>query len=331
MSQFDLNAQDVYNKYETIYGGMLELFEAIEVRNRFTESYSLELLDLLLFGWNHMISESRKGVKASTIEDFYQAYQRNKEINIKYLLNGNQIKNGNFRSSCVDLSSSYIQFATCRGEGFDVLIELGGGCGHNLVRSFHELNNGLRENTHFINAEYSPKGRELSDKLFERYGMSEEAFSVEFDYNNSEKSIELLKPFIQGKDVIIYTASSLEQIPLVDKSFFEMLERLARLSKTFTISFCEPIAWQLTGTMPRYILNNSHEGSHRIGLNRNLYSSVLDWVDCSENGIFIHTICPSIFFNGYHISGIKVKSCNDLKSFTWTHASKNNVASVGDN
>ena len=317
--------QSVYDKYENIYGGMFSIFEAFEVRRRIPDSYSFELLDILLFGWNYMVSEAGKGSKSASIATLYLAYQRNKEENVKYLLNGSQIKNENFRSSCVDLSSSYMQFATNGDTGFDVLIELGGGCGHNLIRNFHELKDRLRENTHFINAEYSPTGRKLSDKLFEKYEMSENAFSIEFDYNDSGKSFESLESYIKGKDVIIYSASSLEQIPFIDKSLFETLERLASLSKTFTIAFCEPIAWQFPRMMPWPVLNNSQEMTYQIGLNQNLYSSVQDWVNWSDSGIFIHTVCPSIYFNGYHISGIKVQTCRDLKSFIWTSASKKNI------
>lgn len=323
MPKSKLNSEFVYRKYESIYDLMFQLLQFEEQHGFLSKSYEFELLDFLLFGWSYFTTTPIvKGIRSFSVEDMLKDYQNNKEKMVKYLVNGCQHKCENLKTLHNDLSGSYIQFATGKNAQFDTLIELGGGCGNNLIRGFHELKESLnKKSCSIINAEFSAKGRELSCKLFEKYGMTDIAYALEFDHDNSEKNLESLKPYVQGKDTIIYTASSLEQIPVINKSFFETLEEIAGLASSLTISFCEPIAWQLAGMMPRSILNNSHEMTYYSGFNRNLYSSIQDWVDWSDREIFVHTICPSIFFNGYHISGIKVKSTDELKSFTWVPAS----------
>ena len=312
MQHSRLSPEFVLNKYERIYGNMIAILDWIKKNEYLHKFEGFKLLDFLTFSWEYFAFGHKKG----TIQDCYEAFASGSKVTCKYLAAGNQLS-GNKAKMLNDLSKTYVEFATRGNSKIDSLIELGGGCGRNLIRGANELKGRFSEDVKFVNAEYSPQGRQISENLFEIYGMRKAAKAIEFDFNNSKKAVDSLMPYLENKNVAIYSASSLEQIPYISKSLFETLELFIKSSSSLTVSFCEPITWQLAGLMPRAITSNSHMMAKGIGLNRNLYAMVQDWIEFSEQGIYVDTVCPSIFYSNYHISGLKVRSCDKLLSYTW--------------
>lgn len=307
--------ESVLNVYESIYRLLHDSYRICIKKGDFRPG-EIESLSFILHAWDFVIGAS--GKSKVHYQDIIKSYSNSRDNQINYLAKGLTPKQASLRDIYTELSCSYLSFALQDCANIDVIIELGGGCGHNLIKAKNLFGSSFNNKTLFINAEISRNGRTLSERLFEDFKMSNTARSIKFDHNDALEDVNTLMPFIRDKDVVIYTASSLEQVTCLEYNFFQAIERIAMEAKSFRISFCEPIAWQLARYLPKDVSDNSRAMAEHSSLNTNLYSLAMDWVQNSKCGASISSISPSIFWHGYHISGINLTASHEINSYMWS-------------
>ena len=318
-----LNPTFVDDKYNYYYELIYFLYQSA-INSRLIKKGDPESLDFALHCWSYIIYCVNNNVKKIKAGEAWDSYVNAKARKIQYLKRGFHPAEGNLNELYYDISQCVINFATQQNCSFDTLVELGGGSGHNLAKANMLFNQKTTNKKTYINAERSVKGLSLSKRIFSDFGMKN-AYSIPFDYYNSNDCIEALKPFVKDKNVIIYSAQSMEQIPNIERSFFETIEKLAAMSNSLSISFCEPIAWQLEGFLTDQIEKNSREMTDFTGLNRNLFAAVKEWLAWSEQGMVINAIEPSIYWNGFHVSGINIKKLPQGRSYLWEKRTKTDI------
>lgn len=318
-----LTPEFVDTKYNYYYDSIDILYQSAII-DGYLKKGDPESLDFVLHCWSYLIyciKNKKEKVKAS---EGWKSYTIAKKKKIQYLKRGFQSAEGTLHELYFDISKCVIDFATQKDLSFDTLIELGGGSGHNLAKAHLQFSKKGVHNKTFINAERSISGLALSERIFADFGMKN-SYSIPFDYYKSSESIEVLKPFVKDKRVIIYSAQSIEQIPNIERNFFETIDQLASMANSFSISFCEPIAWQLEGFLNNIIEKNSREMTDYTGLNCNLFAEAKEWLLWSKQGMAINSVEPSIYWNGFHVSGINIKKFPQGKNFLWRKRAKSDI------
>jgi hypothetical protein len=127
------------------------------------------------------------------------------------------------------------EFIHERKNRIDCVVELGSGIGINLFLLAYKLDPVLRKRIRFFSCEVTDAGRTACEKLL---GFSDELnMSIEhFDYYHPDFSF--LEP---NKNVLFFTAHSIEQIPKIDRSVFE---RMIAVSNECHCFHAEPVGWQ---------------------------------------------------------------------------------------
>ena len=127
------------------------------------------------------------------------------------------------------------EFIHERGNGIDYVVELGSGIGINLFLLADKLDPSLRRQIRFFSCEVTDAGRAACEKLL---GFSDELkMSVEhFDYYHPDFSFLAPK-----KNVLFFTAHSIEQIPKIDRSVFEAMIAVSSQCHCY---HAEPVGWQ---------------------------------------------------------------------------------------
>jgi len=122
-----------------------------------------------------------------------------------------------------------------RENRIDYVVELGSGIGINLFFLAYKLDPALRRRVRFFSCEFTDSGRTTCEKLL---GFSDELkMSIEyFDYYHPDFSF--LEP---KKNVLFFTAHSIEQIPKIDRAVFEAMIEVSNQCHCY---HAEPVGWQ---------------------------------------------------------------------------------------
>jgi len=155
------------------------------------------------------------------------------------------------------------EFIHERGNRIDYVVELGSGIGINLFLLASKLDLSLRKRIRFFSCEVTDSGRTACEKLL---GFSDELkMSVEhFDYYHPDFSF--LEP---KKNVLFFTAHSIEQIPKIDRAVFD---RMIEVSNQCHCYHAEPVGWQYDEELmnKRKHLKPNHWKKNRTKLRRKL-------------------------------------------------------------
>lgn len=114
----------------------------------------------------------------------------------------------------------------------DLIVELGSGWGRNLLLTWLA---GGPASARYIAAEYTEAGRRVAARLA---GLAPglDLASVPFDYNAPD-----LRPIGTGRQALVFTAHSVEQIATLPDAVIAEMRRLAR---EVTCVHFEPVGWQ---------------------------------------------------------------------------------------
>ena len=155
------------------------------------------------------------------------------------------------------------EFIHERGNGIDYVVELGSGIGINLFLLADKLDPSLRRQIRFFSCEVTDAGRAACEKLL---GFSDELkMSVEhFDYYHPDFSFLAPK-----KNVLFFTAHSIEQIPKIDRSVFEAMIAVSNQCHCY---HAEPVGWQFDEELrnTRKQLKPNHWKQNRSKLRKKL-------------------------------------------------------------
>ena len=258
----------------------------------------MEMLDFLIKAWSDAASGKtsckeclNNWSKSREEEQKIYIYQQEREIKKKRLIAYQS-------NTCLDFALKGSQWKP------DCIIELGGGCGHNLIR----LNEKLPKNKNltYINAEYMEEGIKLGEKLFKDFEIWN-GKNVFFDYYNPTNSIKNVKNDIKNQKVSIITIASIEQIPYIRYEFFSFLREVSELAAECTVTFCEPVTWQYQGMLEDNIRRKNFRNGIKASHNTNLWPMVQSLA--TEGTVKICKIAPSLFRQGdggLDLSGIQI-------------------------
>ena len=156
---------------------------------------------------------------------------------------------GGYQALIVDTLLKY-----CTGET-DLVVELGSGWGRNLLLTWLA---GGPASARYIAAEYTEAGRRVAARLA---GLAPglDLASVPFDYNAPD-----LRSIGTGRQALVFTAHSVEQIATLPDAVTAEMRRLARV---VTCVHFEPVGWQFR--------DNAAEGSSKRHAAANDYNSNL--------------------------------------------------------
>ena len=158
----------------------------------------------------------------------------------------------------------------------------------------------------FINAEISPDGVNLGNKILKEAGLEGSHYCFKYNHLDPYSLLEKIRPIIKGKKVILFTAQSLEQITYLKHEVFTFLEDISSYTKSTSISFCEPVSWQLTNLISSSQYKHNIQEANRTLHNRNLFELIQNWVLTSRKKPEISLLSPSIFRIGSDIAGIQI-------------------------
>ena len=160
----------------------------------------------------------------------------------------------------IDILATFIQQ---KERQIDYVVELGSGIGINLFFLAYKLDPSLRRRIRFFSCEVTDSGRTTCEKLL---GFIDELkMSVEyFDYYHPDLSF--LEP---KKNVLFYTAHSIEQIPKIDRAVFETMIEVSNQCHCY---HAEPVGWQYDEELKnkRKHLKPNHWKKSRSKLRRKL-------------------------------------------------------------
>jgi len=117
----------------------------------------------------------------------------------------------------------------------DYVVELGSGVGINLFLLADKLDTALRKRITFFSCEFTDSGKKACDELL-RFSHDLKMSVEHFDYYQPNFSFLPSK-----KNVLFFTAHSIEQIPIIDRAVFE--EMIARSAQCHCYH-AEPVGWQ---------------------------------------------------------------------------------------
>lgn len=290
--------QRVTNKYRHIYRFMSKSWDysVLHYENQVRKD---KLLDFLLFSWGKACRNQLE------IDNNFLEWRNEHESGLSYVnQQGIKIKRADLFSwqsrTCLTFALNNQLWNP------DVLVELGGGCGHNLIRASCGELSSILQKTYLLNAEFSQEGRELSDKLFKDFNIKR-ASSMEFNYYDSTLFFKRLKDNTIRKRVHLITVASVEQIRYLDFEFMKELKNLSKTCQNMLITFCEPITWQYSGLLNEKLAMENLRLSDKSKHNTNLWPIIQRSVrelDCK-----ICKISPSLFRqsdNGLDLSGIQI-------------------------
>jgi hypothetical protein len=127
----------------------------------------------------------------------------------------------------------------------DWIVELGSGPSYNLFKLWESFG---PKDAHYIGAEYTDSGIELSNLLHKHFnGMN--FVSTHFDYYNMQ-----LEKFIPKGNGLIFSSYSIEQIKFLNPDFFDQIIEIPGLISVLHI---EPVGWQF------YELNFMDQGNYQ--------------------------------------------------------------------
>ncbi len=189
----------------------------------------------------------------------------------------------------------------------DVVIELGGGIGHNLVRVLNGSFINAPHKTLYVNAECNKNGLSISQDIFESMNYPRSK-NILFNYYDPMSSIPELLPLLAGKIVSLFTLTSIEQISYLPHEFNKFLIELSDITSSLEITFCEPVSFQYPQFIPSGLKEQNLHLANNFQHNLNLCELVHELID--QSGISLQSYYPSIFRikNGLDISGLKLIS-----------------------
>ena len=291
----------VTNKYDFIYSRMQDHWNVIK------ESQNLSIVDKLDFishAWGSIcknnldVSKNFQAWKGDfeNTQVVYE-YQNEKKVQVSRL-------EGSQSNNCISYVFNSTNFDP------DIVIELGGGCGHNLIRI---LENNLFKSDkirYFVNAEYNSNGIELSKNIFEYVSQASKTrcslIAHHFDYYKSLDFFSAMsRDFLKDKKVLIFSLTSIEQIPTLPNSFIDFLRSMSESTESLSVVFCEPISFQV----PTLINSRLLEQNKQLAINLKHNLNLVDLVASKESqsaGISVKSFVPSIFRikDGLDISGL---------------------------
>ena len=157
---------------------------------------------------------------------------------------------------------------------YDCFIEYGAGWGRNI---FHFFDNNVNKSIDYYLLEYTKNGLKSAKKVKEYYP-DYKLNIMEFDYNNSSKTISTIKKY---KNILMTSFWSIEQITQISEDFFN---NILELSDNITFIHIEPVGWQIDQTS----LTQNFKTTPRHYYNKNLYK-ILKKLE-NENKIKIKNI-----------------------------------------
>jgi len=117
----------------------------------------------------------------------------------------------------------------------DYVVELGSGIGINLFLLADKLDQAMLRQITFFSCEFTDSGRKACEEL-RRFSNGLNMSIEHFDYYNPDFSF--LEP---NKNVLFFTAHSIEQIPKIDRAVFEAM---LKVSDQCSCYHAEPVGWQ---------------------------------------------------------------------------------------
>ncbi|OQY02513.1 MAG: hypothetical protein B6I22_13500 [Desulfobacteraceae bacterium 4572_123] len=132
----------------------------------------------------------------------------------------------------IDILATHIQQ---KENQIDYVVELGSGIGINLFLIAYKLDPDLRKRIRYFSCEVTDSGRTACEKLI-RFSGELKMSAEHFDYYHPDFSF--LEP---QKNILFFTAHSIEQIPKIDKALFEAMIGVSNQCNCY---HAEPVGWQ---------------------------------------------------------------------------------------
>ena len=117
----------------------------------------------------------------------------------------------------------------------DYVVELGSGIGINLFILADKLDQAILEQIEFVSCEFTDAGMKACEEL-RRFSNGLNMTIEHFDYYNPNFSF--LEP---NKNVLFFTAHSIEQIPKIDRAVFDTMLEVSNQCHCY---HAEPVGWQ---------------------------------------------------------------------------------------
>ena len=185
----------------------------------------------------------------------------------------------------IDILATFIQQ---KEKQIDYVVELGSGFGINLFLIADKLESALKGRIKFFSCEFTDSGKKICEKLL-RFS-DEFKMSIEhFDYYHPDFSFLGHK-----KNVLFYTAHSIEQMPEIDRAVFEAM---IAVSDQCYCYHAEPVGWQYDEElkMQRKHLKPNHWKRNKSNLRKKLLK-IDGWI-FSRYGIAILNISDKFGIN----------------------------------
>ncbi|MSO85358.1 MAG: hypothetical protein EXR02_03185 [Rhodospirillales bacterium] len=160
--------------------------------------------------------------------------------------------------NCQSLTQDWL--CEIAGDGFDTIVELGSGFGHNLIEIYFR---GGPANARYVGAEYTSTGRALMERFFKLEPKLPFATAF-FDHRKPDLS------FLKGvRKVLLFTNHSIEQVDRLPDDYFDVLAACA--PEVVAVHF-EPFGLQCP---PQWTGSRKHrEYIERNNYNRNMIETL---------------------------------------------------------
>ena len=151
------------------------------------------------------------------------------------------VQNGKFAVAPLDtmLDYKYVEilakYILENKNRIDYIVELGSGIGRKLFMLADKLDQATRRQIKFISCEFTDSGKKACEEL-RRFSNGLNMSIEHFDYYNPNFSF--LEP---NKNVLFFTAHSIEQIPKIDRAVFEAMIAVSDQCHCY---HAEPVGWQ---------------------------------------------------------------------------------------
>jgi hypothetical protein len=202
----------------------------------------------------------------------------------------------------------------------DYVVELGSGIGINLFLLARKLNPSLGRRIKFCACEITDAGRKTCKKIIDF--CDEISMSVEyFDYYHPDFSF--LEP---QRNVLFFTAHSIEQIPKIDRAVFEKMIAVANQCYCY---HAEPVGWQYEEELSKM---RKHLKPNHWKKNRSKWRRKLVKVDRSLYSRFGVGIVDTSNKDGIHIEKADIGKSDRISSnaalYSLAHDYNTNLVSV---
>jgi hypothetical protein len=158
----------------------------------------------------------------------------------------------------------------------DLIVELGSGWAWHLLSLWCS---GGPPAAQYVAAEYTESGRRASERLASLEPRLDFR-AVPFDYHDPD-----LSAVAGAEEAVVFTVSSVEQIPHLDPSLFDIVGRLAN---RVTCVHSEPVGWQLDGSS----IGSSRAYAEEHDYNRDLIYRLREQEEAGE--LAIDALAPDL-------------------------------------